>query len=132
MNIKSHKIFNDKFMLNVLSLNQIELATEEDIYWGIDTWARVFKAKTWEELKMLANNNDLLMSAANSIFELNTDELIREQCRAREEYERHERTMQRTLAEQEKTIHEQTTEITDLKAQLESALAEIDKLKRIL
>lgn len=132
MNIKSHKIFNDKFTLNVLSLNQIELATEEDIFWGIDTWARVFKAKTWEELKMLANNNDLFMSAANSIFELNTDELIREQCRAREEYERHERTIQKTLAEQEKTIREQTSEIADLKAQLESALAEINKLKRIL
>ena len=39
--------------------------------------------------------NDILTSAAESIFKMNADDLILEQCRAREEYERHERTVQK-------------------------------------
>ncbi len=49
MNVKKHYIYNDKFTLNVLDLNQIELATDEDKAYQIDYWARLFKAKTWED-----------------------------------------------------------------------------------
>ena len=57
MNVKSHKIFNDKFILNVLSLKQIDLATEEDKEWQLDKWAKLFAAKTWRDIKMIAENN---------------------------------------------------------------------------
>ncbi len=90
MNIRNHKIFNDKFHLNVLSLNQIHLATEEDKLWSLDLWAKLFKATTWEDLKMIADNNSTMATATKVIYEYNEDELIRRQCRAREEYERHE------------------------------------------
>ncbi len=49
MNVKSHKIFNDKFTLNVLSLEQIARATDEDKTWQLDIWAKLFAAKTWRE-----------------------------------------------------------------------------------
>ena len=49
MNIKKHYIYNDNFTLNVLDLNQTELATEEDKAYKIDYWAKLFKAKTWED-----------------------------------------------------------------------------------
>lgn len=45
MNVRSHKVFNDKFVLNVLSLKQIELATDEDKLWELDKWAALFSAK---------------------------------------------------------------------------------------
>ena len=48
MNNNQHYIYNDNFTLNVLDLNQIELATEEDKAYKIDYWAKLFKAKTWE------------------------------------------------------------------------------------
>ena len=38
----------------MVDLTQTELATEEDKANRIDYWARLFKAKTWEDLKMLA------------------------------------------------------------------------------
>ena len=95
MNVKSHHIFSDKFTLSVVSLNQIELATEEDKAYGLDYWARLFKAKTWEELKMLAEHNEYLQAAADSVYEANADDVIQQRCRAREEYERHERTIKR-------------------------------------
>jgi len=36
MNVKKHYIYNDSFTLNVLDLNQIELATDEDKAFGLD------------------------------------------------------------------------------------------------
>lgn len=46
MNIKKHYIYNDNFTLNVLDLNHIELATNEDKTYKINYWAKLFKAKT--------------------------------------------------------------------------------------
>ncbi|MDE6530853.1 MAG: Rpn family recombination-promoting nuclease/putative transposase, partial [Lachnospiraceae bacterium] len=54
MNAKNHRIYSDKFRLSVLDLTQINLATETDRAYRIDCWAALFKATTWEELKMLA------------------------------------------------------------------------------
>lgn len=35
LNLKNHQIFNDKFILSVLSLKQIEMATIDDKEWGL-------------------------------------------------------------------------------------------------
>lgn len=88
-------MYSSKFTLSVVDLNQIELATQEDKNAGIDYWARVFKAKTWEELKMLAKNNEYLEEAAASIYRANAEEIVRQQCLAREDAERRERTLVR-------------------------------------
>ena len=119
-NIRSHKVFNDKFTLNVLSLKQIELATEEDKQWQIDTWARLFAAKTWKELKMIAKNNDILTSATQTLYEYNSEEMIREQCRAREDFERHERTVQKRFADQEAALKEKDAQLQEQAAKLEA------------
>ena len=97
MNVKNHRIYNDKFKLSVVDLSKIELATEEDRAFQIDYWARLFKAKTWEEIKMLAEKNEYLQEAAQSVYVANADELVRQKCRAREEAERHERTLKRNM-----------------------------------
>ena len=62
---------------------------------------------------MIAKNNDILTSATESLYMMNSDELIREQCRAREDFERHERTVQRDLAEQAATIKKQAHTISE-------------------
>lgn len=51
LNVKNHEIYSDKFILSVVNLNQIVLATEEDRKYGIDHWARLFKADTWEAVE---------------------------------------------------------------------------------
>lgn len=106
MNTKNHKVFNDKFVLNVLCLNQIRLATDEDKKWQIDKWATLFKARTWEEIRMVSENNEIFTSAAESLYRLAADNMIREQCRAREDYEAHERNIQRKLEEKDREIAE--------------------------
>lgn len=111
----------------MLDLTHIELATEEDKAYGIDYWARLFKAKTWEDLKMIAKNNTVLTQASESLYALNYDQTIRDMCRAREDAIRHENYMKRMLAEQaaalaekDASIAEKDAEIARLKALLES------------
>lgn len=113
MNIKSHKVFNDKFTLNVLSLKQIARATDEDKLWQIDTWAELFSAKTWRDIKMIAKNNEVLSSATKSLYQLNADTLVREQCQAREDFEKHERTQQKQLHDLKETVHKQADTINE-------------------
>ena len=79
----------------MVQLNKTEYATEEDKAYGIDYWAKIFKAKTWEELKMLAVNNEYMEEAVEALYVANADEIVRQQCRAREDAERRERTLER-------------------------------------
>ena len=97
LNVRNYHLYSDKFVLSVLNLNRIDLATEEDKAYEIDYWARLFKARTWEELKELVKDNEYLQEAADSIYKANADEIVRQQCRAREEAERRERTLEREI-----------------------------------
>ena len=96
INVNNHsQVYSDKFTLSVVNLTQIDKATEEDQASKIDYWARLFKAQTWEELQMLAQNDEYLQAAATSIRIANEEEIVREQCRAREDALRRERTLER-------------------------------------
>ena len=46
---------------------------------------------------MLAEKNEYLKEAAQSVYVANADEMVRQKCLAREEAERHERTMKRNM-----------------------------------
>ena len=101
-NVKNHTIYSDKFMLSVVDLNHIELATPSDKQFRIDYWAALFKATTWEDIKMISNENNYFQSASETLFQLNADERIREQCEARNAYyarERYHRETERELRE---------------------------------
>lgn len=89
-NVKDGYIYTDKFNLYVLELNHSDMATDEDKAYGIDTWAKLFKSTTWEEIKMITKDNPSMNSAAESIFLSNSDWIIQEQCRRREDQIAHE------------------------------------------
>lgn len=93
--IENHHIYSDNFALSVIDFTQIGLATEKDKKYNIHYWAMLFKATTWEEIKMLASKDEYLNEAANSIFRFNTDEQIRKLCRDREEYHQDLRNYER-------------------------------------
>lgn len=97
MNIKNYHVYNDKFTLSVVDLSQINLATEEDRAWGIDHWASLFKAATWEEMKRMAERDEVMQEAANTVFRLTQDDKVREQCWAREDYQRTMKTFEHVI-----------------------------------
>ena len=122
MNVKNHHLYSDKLTVGVVDLNRTDLATDEDKIYKIDYWARLFKAKTWEDLQMLAKNNEYLEEAAESIYKANADDILMQKCRAREEAERYERIAQRTiqlLQDENTTLKEEKTLLQDEKTLLQ-------------
>jgi uncharacterized protein (DUF3084 family) len=95
------------------------MATEEDKKHKIDTWAKLFKATTWEEIKMITSTNPSMNSTAEEIFAANSDFMIAEQCRVREDNIIHERRMKEALAEKENKIEEQAKELEEKDKKLE-------------
>jgi hypothetical protein len=105
----------------VVSLKHIDLATDEDKQFGIDRWARLFKSTTWEDIKMLAKNEPIFKDAAETLYDLNADETIRAQCRAREDYNRQQSAIKYH-------IREITTELKKVSSELQKVSSENQQL----
>ncbi len=131
MNEKSYHIYSDKLQLYVLDLTQIALATDEDKTYNIDYWARLFSAKTWEELNMLASDNEIFKEASETVYTLTQEEKIRLQCEAREDYYRTQNDVRifytRQLDEKDHTIAQKDAEIKSIRQQKD---AEIEALRQ--
>ncbi len=97
INVKNAHIYSDNFILSVVDLSKIDLATEEDKAYRIDYWAALFKAKTWEEIKMIASKDKDIEEAARTLFQFCTDEQVRKLCRDREEYYQDIRNYEREI-----------------------------------
>ena len=104
MNTKNHHVYTTKFNLYVVDLTQTKLATQEDVDTGLVYWTQVFKAKTWEELRQMAERNQELQEATEALYVYNQDEIVKEQCRARQDYYNHERGMQKRMEEKDAAI----------------------------
>ena len=129
MNVKNHHIYSDKLRLSVVDLSQIALATDEDKLYGIDYWAALFKATTWEEIKMLASKSEYLQEASNTVYKMTSDREIRERCQAREDYLFWERIKNnkhaKELAERDAALREKETELLHKDAVIQSQEEEL-------
>jgi predicted transposase/invertase (TIGR01784 family) len=158
MNVKNSNIYSDKFVLSVVDLSKIELATEEDKAYGIDKWAELFKATTWEELKTMAAQNTVFEDVAKSMFMYSCNKDVLEQCRKVEydqKYVKHLNDDIKSLKADNDELKASNTEliasnteliasnteliasntdlhnhISELEAELAAVKAELDKTKR--
>lgn len=117
-NVKNDIIYTDKMRLSVIELNHTELATDEDRRYGIDQWVTFFKTKTWKELKAMTATNQYMEAAADTIFELSSDENIRELCRRRADYEAYERYNAAEHARKDDLITRQAAELVQKDAEI--------------
>jgi len=143
---KDHYPYTDKLQIGVVDLTRIDLATTEDQEYNIDKWARLFKAKTWEDIKMVAAKNRTIDDAATTIYQLTADERIRQQCEAREDYLRRQRGIQKMLEEQrqqlaekdqqltekDQKLTEQEQQLTAMKSELEEANKRLQELESLM
>lgn len=116
--MKNHNIYTDKFILHVIELNSIHLATKEDRDYEIDKWASFFKAKNWEDIRMLINENPSLQSAAETLYQLNMNEQLRETCDRFIRAEARENATKRQIAELTKALADKESEIADKDAEI--------------
>lgn len=113
----------------MVNLKGIELATEEDKAFRIDDWARLFKAETWEELRMLAGDNEYLQEAAEALYVANADEIVRQQCQAREDAEKRERTLVRDKKSLESRVEELRVQCDKMQGEYDKMQGEYDKIR---
>ena len=107
-------VYTEKFIISNINLTRPDLATQEDKEYGLDEWCRMFKAETWEDMKMLAENNAVMGKAISGIWQLTEEEKIREQCRAREEWLINDKWKTDMIEQQSQTITGQQELIKDL------------------
>ncbi len=119
-----HK-YTDKFSLSVVNLNCIDLATEEDHASHLVEWAKMFKAKTWEELRMLAEKNPAIDEAVTKIYTLTQEDIIREQMEAEELY-------YLSIQKRDEALAKKDEELVRKDELIEKAQLEIDRLKSII
>ena len=145
-NVRNNRVYTDKLQLSVVELNSITLATKDDRLYKLDKWAAFFKAGTWKELNSMAATDQYMKAAANTIFELCSDENIRELCRRREEYEAYERHINAevkslklanaNLSKENTDLSKENTDLSKKNASLLQANAnkdqEIARLKELL
>lgn len=132
-------LYSDKLRLSVVDLTRTDLATGEDKSYHIDYWASLFKSTTWEEIKMLAQKDDVISEASNTIYQLTQEEKIRLQCEAREDYYRRQNYVEEEFARKEAALAEKDAEIAAkdaILAEKDASLAEKDaeiiRLKKLL
>ena len=118
LNVKNHTLYSDKMRISVLDLSRIDLATEEDRQYQLDYWAALFKAKTWEELQMLAQNNHYFKEASETVYQLTQEEEIRQQCLAREDYNRTMKGIENNFAAQKHEIATLKKDLADANQQI--------------
>lgn len=129
MDVIQHRICSSKFAVNVLDLSHIELATQEDKSWSLDFWAKLFKTRTWEEMKMIAKDNEYFTEASNTLCDLYADFNVRERCRDREDYELEQKYLHDTIAQQGDKIIQQESMLAqkdDMLVQKDGMLAQKD------
>ena len=122
--------YTDKLQIGVVDLTRIDLATPEDQEYNIDKWAKLFKAKTWEDIKMVAAKNRMIDDAATTIYQLTEDERIRQQCEAREDYLRRQRGIQKMLEEQRQQLTEKEKQLTEKDQQIADMQKIIEELRQ--
>lgn len=130
MNVEKHYIYNDNFTLNVLDLKQIELATDEDKAYQLDYWARLFQAKKWEELKMMAQDNTVMKEAGETLYKLNQDDEMRYICEMREEGQRILRTYQTLIRQGEEKLAENAAALAEKDAIIAALQEQIKELQK--
>jgi predicted transposase/invertase (TIGR01784 family) len=116
-NERTGQLYSGKFRISVVDLTQIKLATEEDKQSHRSLWAAFFKATSWEDLKMLAQQDKNMEQAVVTVQKLSEDELFRLRYEAREDFLRqqidHDTWYENEFAKQKKTIAEQGQTITE-------------------
>lgn len=125
----NHRKYSDKFTLRVLDLTQIQMATEEDKAYGLDRWAKLFKATTWEDFKMIAADDKIMQEAGETVFKLNWTDSERYMCEAREEAQRSWNTLNKLLSNAEAELAEKNAIIVEKDSTIAELKATIASLK---
>ena len=78
---------------------------------------------------MLAQNNEYIRQASETIYQLSQEEAIRQQCEAREDYYRRQKGINDELTAKDNTIEELQVTVAEQKGTIEEQQNTIENLK---
>ena len=131
-NVKNGNVYTPDFALNVLSLKQIDLATEEDKQNGLVYWAQLFKATTWEELRHLSEGNAVFMEVTEKMAKSNAELKQRALLEMHERY-LHDYASIKGLADRaQKELRRAKREVRKQAQEIEQQAQEIERLRAAL
>ena len=117
-NDRTGRIYTGNFTLSVLNLRRVDLATDEDKKWKIDKWATLFKAKTWEDLRMIAAQDEEMTIASKALYEKNQDKYARIWAQAHEDFLAEERMLVNRVKDAESKAKQAESKVEYLRALL--------------
>ena len=126
-NVKNGNVYTPDFALNVLSLKQIDLATEEDKQNGLVYWAQLFKATTWEELRHLSEGNAVFMEVTEKMAKSNAELKQRALLEMHERYLHDYASIKGHLARAEKELRRAKREVRKQAQEIEQKAQEIEQ-----
>ncbi len=130
-NVRTGQVYSSKFQISVVDLTHINLATEEDIQSHRSLWASFFKAESWEDFKMLAQQDNNIKEAVATVNKLSQDELFRQRYDAREDWLKQQidhdtwfkNELKKTIAEKDAALAEKDATI----AEKDALIAELQR-----
>ena len=108
-NAEYHNHYTDGFAIYVLNLRQIynEKVIQKEQNTELYQWAKLFRAESWEEIRMLAEKNEIFDECVCTMAQLTEDEKIRMQCEARNDYIARQKGLESRIT---KRVTEEVTE----------------------
>ena len=137
--------YTRNFGIIIVQLKENENAEKPEIDSGLDKWAQLFLAETWEELQGMMKESEWMAETMYTLRNLTEDEKIRLECEARDRYE-HDRASlygsglregleqgreQSRLAEQANTERERQRAEAE-RQRAEAAEAELAQLRALI
>ena len=132
--MKKHTGYCGKFKICVLSLNHLDEVPENERknHNGLYYWAKLFTVKSWEELKMIANEDPRMTSYVTTVRKLSAEEKVAQACEARRRYSNDIASYEeeKRLAKQE--AEEAKQEAEEAKQEAEEAKQEVEEARQML
>ena len=125
--MKKHTGYCGKFKICVFSLNHLDEVPENERknHNGLYYWAKLFTVKSWEELKMIANEDPRMTSYVTTVRKLSAEEKVAQACEARRRY-----SNDIASYEEEKRLAKQEAE--EAKQEAEEAKQEVEEARQML
>ena len=115
---EDHHVYTEKLAVGYVDMTRIDLATEIDKKYNVDKWAKFFKATTWEEIRMLAQEYPIMEEAASNLRRLSEEERFKLQQEAWEDRQRREAALRFQLDQAKKEADEARKEADVFRQQL--------------
>ena len=117
--------YSDLLEIHILTLDHLDLATEDDFASGLVTWSKLFLCKDWKELDLLRNENPddpIISEVIQTMYDVNADTKQRSLFEAQQKYRELQATLENALAHTEADLNNTSEKLNETLKALEEKI----------